>query len=133
MANPIQFFDSDGVEVEAQATPPELVRSEVASDSAGRPSTAQFHVARPNATAFLPRRFEIADGSDWIVEDVLVHGVSQFSRPGGVPGDVFNADSSLFQMDAIQTAMNFGMVALYAGDKSPEPGFSCKVHGIAVR
>lgn len=128
MPSPIRFFDDAG----------EIGLIEDAStDGASR--TAMPVVVRPKCVAFRVERLEIERGQDWLVEDVLVHGKSQFRRPGSIPGDVFALPPATLgafvsvPFDTIQTAMDFTMVVAYVGHESPVPAFACKAHGVAAR
>ncbi len=121
MPNPIRFFDDVG-EIDADAY-----------------IDASKIVMRPKCVAFRVKRFEIEDGQNWLVEDVLVHGRSQLRQPGRIPGDVLSLPPATVDafmrlpLDVIQTAMEFTMIAVYVGTESPAPAFACKVHGDAAR
>ena len=54
---------------------------------------------------------------EWSIEDIHVHGKSQFAQPGAIPGDVFSPNSFdlAVRLETVQTAMNFSIKAAYHG------------------
>ncbi len=53
-----------------------------------KPKQSAQITARPHG-AFLPERMILSNPEDWVINDIKVGGVSQFSQSGDVPGEMF--------------------------------------------
>lgn len=81
-----------------------------------RPSTSAQITAHPHRD-FRPERLVISHPQDWIVNDVRIDGVSQFSQSGDVPGEMFSADAMYcwVRFDEIPGRGEFQIVVTYVG------------------
>lgn len=82
-------------------------------------SSAQI-TARPHRGDFRPERLIISCPQDWIVNDIVIDGVSQFSQSGDVPGEMFAAESQgcWVRFEEVPRRGEFQIVVTYIGSNS---------------
>lgn len=84
--------------------------------------------------AFRASQIVIADADDWVVTDVRIGNMSQFSQAGDVPGAAFSATAAeLVRLTTLQMAMDFTICVRYVGAREEGAPFLCGVAGNALR
>lgn len=108
-SGPIRFRDhATGEPVWATVDGPERVL----------PGESAWFIARPQCVALRVEQIVIDLASaEWEIEDIHVHGKSQFAQVGAIPGEMFSPDAvdNFVAFNTVQTAMNFAIKATYRG------------------
>jgi hypothetical protein len=108
-SGPIRFRDhATGEPIGASVDGPERVL----------PGESAWFVSRPQCVALRVEQLVIDLASEeWTIDDIHVHGKSQFAQAGAIPGEMFAPDAidNFVAFDAVQTAMNFAIKATYRG------------------
>ncbi len=98
------------------------------------PNTSAQITSRPQNYAFRPERVIISGAADWVINDVKVGNMSQFSQSGDVPGEMFGATTidGFVKFTTCQTAMDFVIVTTFVGASESGAPFVCGVLGTAA-
>jgi hypothetical protein len=91
--------------------------------------------SQPQQHSLRPERIIIGgDPADWIVNDVKIHGLSQFAQSGDVPGEMFSAGTidGFTRFDVVDPGRNFQIVVTYIGQNPDGAPFVCGVIGAVV-
>jgi len=98
------------------------------------PNTSAQITSRPQNYAFRPERVIISNASDWVINDIKVGNMSQFSQSGDVPGEMFAATTidGFVKFTTCQTAMDFVIVTTFVGASEAGSSFVCGVLGTAA-
>jgi hypothetical protein len=98
------------------------------------PNTSAQITSRPQNYAFRPERVIISGAADWVINDIKVGNMSQFSQSGDVPGEMFGATTidGFVKFTTCQTAMDFVIVTTFVGASESGSAFVCGVLGTAA-
>ncbi len=98
------------------------------------PNTSAQITSRPQNYAFRPERCIISGAADWVINDIKVGNMSQFSQSGDVPGEMFGATTidGFVKFTTCQTAMDFVIVTTFVGASESGAPFVCGVLGTAA-
>jgi hypothetical protein len=98
------------------------------------PNTSAQITSRPQNYAFRPERVIISGSADWVINDIKVGNMSQFSQSGDVPGEMFGAQTidGFVKFTTCQTAMDFVIVTTFVGASESGAPFVCGVLGTAA-
>ncbi len=98
------------------------------------PNTSAQITSRPQNYAFRPERVIISNSGDWVINDIKVGNMSQFSQSGDVPGEMFGATTidGFVKFTTCQTAMDFVIVTTFVGPSEAGAPFVCGVLGTAA-
>ena len=98
------------------------------------PNTSAQITSRPQNYAFRPERVIISGAADWVINDIKVGNMSQFSQSGDVPGEMFGATTidGFVKFTTCQTAMDFVIVTTFVGASESGAPFVCGVLGTAA-
>jgi hypothetical protein len=84
--------------------------------------------------AFRASQIVVADADDWVVTDIRIGNMSQFSQSGDVPGVAFSAVAAeLVRLTTLQSCMDFTICVRYVGARDLGAPFLCGVAGNAFR
>ncbi len=98
------------------------------------PNTSAQITSRPQNYAFRPERCIISQADQWVINDIKVGNMSQFSQSGDVPGEMFGATTidGFVKFTTCQTAMDFVIVTTFVGASESGAPFVCGVLGTAA-
>jgi hypothetical protein len=98
------------------------------------PNTSAQITSRPQNYAFRPERCIISQADNWVINDIKVGNMSQFSQSGDVPGEMFGATTidGFVKFTTCQTAMDFVIVTTFVGASESGAPFVCGVLGTAA-
>jgi hypothetical protein len=125
-------------EVRRRLAPPDTRPRVILPMSSGvaiKPNTSAQIKARPQIHSFRPEKIIIGGTpGDWIVNDIKIHGVSQFVQSGDVPGEMFAATTfeSFVRLDVVEVARDIEILVTYIGTPAEGAPFICGILGTAV-
>ena len=98
------------------------------------PNTSAQITSRPQNWAFRGERIIIKNAADWVIGDIKIGNVSQFSQSGDIPGEMFanNTIDGFVKFTTCQTAMDFVIVTTFVGASEAGAPFVCGVLGTAA-